>query len=123
MKRCPKCELHWIQDNEDICVCCEPKLSTKHEKAINFCKLGLKVGDIIEFTKDKQYKAKVISENTLLFENEEYRITPLGQKLLKRIGNPNYAQLTSGFGVFRFDEQDRNLVYRYLRLQSKKDNK
>ena len=50
MKRCPKCELNWIQDNEDICVCCEPQLSTKHEKAINFYKLGLKVGDIIEFT-------------------------------------------------------------------------
>lgn len=119
MKKCPKCELNWIQDNEDICICCEPKLSATHEKAITFYKLGLKCGEYITFTKDPQYKAKIIDEMTLLFEDKEYKITPLGQMLLKRIGNPRYEQLGSGFGVFKYDEQDRNLVYRYLRLNPK----
>lgn len=119
MKKCPKCELNWIQDNEDICYLCEPQIPQHKEKAITFYDLGLKVGDYIIFTKDEKYKAKIISDKTILFENEEYRITPPGQLLLKRIGNPKYMQLTSGFGVFKFDNQDRNLVYRYLRLNNK----
>lgn len=64
MKKCPKCELNWIQDNEDICYLCEPQIPQHKEKAITFYDLGLKVGDYITFTKDEKYKAKIISEKT-----------------------------------------------------------
>ena len=119
MKRCPKCELNWIQDDEELCAVCEPHISDQKANAISFFDLGLKCGDYLVFTKAPQYKAKIIGARTLLFEDKEYTHTKLGVLLLKRIGNPKAEQLGSGLGVFRLDEQDKNLVYRYFRLHNK----
>ena len=120
MKRCPKCELNWIQDDEEICYLCEPHIPDTKANAITFYELDLKSGDVIEFTKDSRYKATIIDERTLRFENENYTHTKLGVLLLKRIGNSKAEQLGSGLGVFKYDDQDKNLVYRYLRLHDKK---
>lgn len=120
MKQCPKCELNWINDDQEYCDSCQPQIPTYKANAITFSELGLKIGDTLVFTGDPKYTAKIISDRTVLFEDKEYYLTPLGQKLLQRIGNPKYQQLGSGIGAFKYDDQDRNLAYRYLRLCKKK---
>lgn len=87
-----------------------------------FYSMGIKNGDIIEFTLDPKYKATVCGERTVMFENKEYFLTPLGILLLQRIGHSEEQarQLGSGFGVFKFDSQDDNLYDRWERLNGNK---
>ncbi len=90
------------------------KQQGKKSKIKTFYSMGLKDGDIIEFTVDPQYKATVSGERTVMFENKEYFLTPLAYLLLKRIGQD--IQIGSGFEVFRFDNKDKNLYSRWDRL-------
>ena len=83
-----------------------------------FYSMGIKDGDVIEFTLDPQYKATVCGERTVMFENKEYFLTPLAFLLLKRVGHEN--QLGSGFEVFKYDNKDKNLYSRWDRMNKAK---
>jgi len=79
-----------------------------------FYSMGLKDGDTIEFIPDPQFKAIVSGERTVMFEEQEYLLTPLTNMLCERIGHR--TNIASGFDTFRYDDQDRNLYMRWCRL-------
>lgn len=94
------------------------KQQGKKSRLKTFYSMGMKDGDIIEFIHDPQYKATVCGERTVLFENKEYFLTPLGVMLLQRYGQSEEQarQLGSGFEVFKFNNEDNNLYSRWQRL-------
>ena len=105
--------------NENLAI--ETPLTKQHGKKAprkTFYSMGIKNGDIIEFTFVPQYKATVCGERTVMFENKEYFLTPLGVLLLQKVGQSEEQarQLGSGFGVFKFDDNDKNLYDRWERL-------
>ena len=118
MRKCPRCEINYMRDNEEICSVCSGKVSPRTSKSGSktFYAMGLKNGDIIEFIFNPGVKAKIDGESTVWFEEKEWHLTPLMKELCKRTGiRDNFG---SGFEVFRFDNQDCNLYDRWNRYNS-----
>ncbi len=115
MKKCPRCELNYIQDNEELCSVCQKEKSPQNSKdgAKNFYGMGLKYGDTIEFIFNPVFKPTIYSENTVWFEDKQWHLTPLMQELCKR--QKIRTNFGSGFEVFRFDNNDYNLYNRWNR--------
>ena len=65
-------------------------------KNSTFYELGLKDGDVLTFTKDKNITCTVVSNNKVMYNNTEYSISALAGELL------NYSHV-NGFRFFEFD--------------------
>ena len=120
MKKCPKCDLNWIQDDEEICQECHPKISNHKEDSKDFYSMGLKTGDEIIFILEPKYKAKICSDRKVIFEGNEYSVTNLAYKLGLKIGMSKKQAINTslgGFGCFKYDDEDKHLYERYERYK------
>ena len=68
-----------------------------------FERKGIPVGSTIVFKGDPQYTATVKSDWTVMFEGEEYRLTPLARLLYGRTGNGKAENVHSGSKNFLFN--------------------
>ena len=118
MKKCPKCELNYIKDDEEICSICKEQIfpSSSKSDSKTFYSMGLKYGDQIEFIYNTEFKPTIYSENTVWFEDKEWHLTPLMTELCKR--TKMRTNFGSGFEVFRFDDKDISLYTRWNRYNN-----
>lgn len=84
------------------------KSTSKHSKKIvsqrfDFYSRGLKDGDIIEFVDNREIKAVVQGERTVIFENEIWHLSPLARELFTRNGNANSSGAYQGPLYFTFN--------------------
>ena len=123
MKKCPKCELNYINDEDELCDVCKGEIlgsqNTKQGRK-TFAAMGLSKGQQIEFIFHSEVKATIYSNDTVWFESKEWHLTPLMEHLSKRFKLG--LTLGSGFEAFRYDEQDVNLYKRWERLNLPKKN-
>jgi len=122
MKKCPQCELNYIQDADELCPTCQPTITDTNADRKTFYSMDLKSGDIITFVHAPSITATVTGERTLSFENKhDWHITPLQVELCKR---HNIKILYgSGFSAFAYDKHDKNLYHRWHRLNPSSYNK
>lgn len=94
------------------------KKQNKKSPWTTFPSMGLNKGDQIIFNYGDNLKATVSGNRTVIFENQEYFLTPLAKILAQRAGlSEQEAQnIGSGFDVFKYDDQDITLRARWVRL-------
>ena len=120
MKKCSKCDLNWINDDEEFCSECCPKILNHKSDNKDFYSMGLKTGDEIIFILEPKYKAKICSDRKVIFEGNEYSVTNLAYKLALKIGMSKKQAINTslgGFGCFKFDDKDKHLYERYERYK------
>ena len=124
MKKCPVCELNYIQEDEEMCAVClqehENRNFDDRLERKTFSYMGLRNGQQIEFLYDPKVKATIATDRTVKFEGQELTMQALMEKLSDRY-NLNLTN-GSGFEVFRYDDQDKNLYLRWERYYREKNH-
>ena len=75
----------------------------KVSQRFDFYSRGLKNGDIIKFIGDESITAMVTSERYVLFENEQWLLSPLVRELYTRLRNVNSSGAYQGPAYFTFN--------------------
>jgi len=74
----------------------------KVSQRFDFYSRGLKNGDIINFIGNESITAIVTSERHVLFENDQWLLSPLVRELFSRVGNVNSSGAYQGPAYFTF---------------------
>ena len=74
----------------------------KVSQRFDFYSRGLKNGDIINFIGNDSITAIVTSERHVLFENDQWLLSPLVRELFSRMGNVNSSGAYQGPAYFTF---------------------
>ena len=84
----------------------------------SFTKKGLKNGDIIEFTKDKNILAKVVGENKVEYNGDIWKLSPLVRKLFEDRGEVNKSGAYQGAAYFEYNGKSYSIVSIFANLQA-----
>lgn len=123
MKKCPACELNYIQNDEEMCTVClqehEHRNFDGRLERKTFLYMGLHSGQQIEFLYNPKVKATIATDRTVTFEGKEWTM----QALMDHLSDRYHLNLTngSGFEMFRYDDQDKNLYLRWERYYREKN--
>ncbi len=77
----------------------------KRGKLFSFYKKGLKNGDIITFSEDKNIVAKVCGERDVEFEGQKYKLSPLVRKIYEQKGKLSDSGVYQGAAYFEYDRK------------------
>ena len=76
--------------------------TNEQNNLFKFQSKGLKVGDIITFTKDKNIKVKVAGEREVEYEGNTWKLSPLVRKLFEDRGEVNKSGAYQGAAYFEY---------------------
>jgi hypothetical protein len=90
---------------DNVEVSTEDKSGTKRKvgQRFDFFTRGLKVGDHIHFIDDEEIIAVVVDERRVLFEGEQWYLSPLAKELYTRRNNVNPSGAYQGPAYFTFN--------------------
>lgn len=77
----------------------------KRGKLFSFYKKGLKNGDIITFSEDKNIVAKVCGERDVEFEGQKYKLSPLVRKIYEQKGKLSDSGAYQGAAYFEYNRK------------------
>ena len=76
--------------------------TNEQNNLFTFPSKGLKVGDIITFTKDKNITAKIIGEREVEYNGNIWKLSPLVRKLFEDLGEVNKSGAYRGAAYFEY---------------------
>lgn len=79
----------------------EPR--AKSSQRFDFYSRGLKIGDVITFIGDSSITAVVASDRHVIFENNQWLLSPLVREIYTRLGNVNSSGAYQGPAYFTYN--------------------
>lgn len=77
--------------------------TNEQNSLFTFQSKGLKVGDIITFTKDKSITAKVVGKREVEYNGNKWKLSPLVRKLFEDRGEVNKSGAYQGAAYFEYN--------------------
>lgn len=77
--------------------------TNEQNNLFSFQSKGLKIGDIITFTKDKNITAKIVGDREVEYDGSTWKLSPLVRKLFEDRGEANKSGAYQGAAYFEYN--------------------